>query len=104
MALELRLLPGPETAGALWRLDFETAWRSYLPKCTPADFQAYRDWQAHRIEIDAKHARGEKHWTEYPSSMMTCVCGTRFDSHKPADNGVHLPHIYAAQAAKGIAR
>jgi hypothetical protein len=80
---------------------FRTAWGSYLSRCTPLDFQKYRDWQEHRAAIDAAHARGEKLPTEFPSSMMTCACGARFDSHKPADNAVHLPHVYAAKAASG---
>jgi hypothetical protein len=103
--------PGPDqpqlrgTAASLEEAEkaFKTAWRGYLAKCSPADFQKHRDWIAHRAVIDAAHARGEKLPTEFPSSMMTCICGTRFDSHKPADNLVHLPHIYAAQA-EGIRR
>jgi hypothetical protein len=80
------------------RRDFETAWRSYLQNCSPSDFQKHRDWIAHRAAIDAAHARGDKLPTEFPSSMMTCICGNRFDNHKPAENQIHLPHIYAAQA------
>jgi hypothetical protein len=30
--------------------------------------------------------------------MMLCACGIRFNSHVLAENLIHLPHIYAAQA------
>jgi hypothetical protein len=42
-------------------------------------------------------ARGEKLPTEFPNSMMRCICGITFDSHKPAENYDHRAHIYAAQ-------
>jgi hypothetical protein len=42
--------------------------------------------------------RGEKMPTQFPSSLMRCACGVRFDSHKPDESGPHREHIYAAQA------
>jgi hypothetical protein len=44
------------------------------------------------------HARGERLPSETPSSLMRCVCGVIFDSHKPAESYDHRLHIYAAQA------
>jgi hypothetical protein len=46
----------------------------------------------------AIRARGEKLPTEFPNSMMRCICGVSFDSHKPAESYDHRGHIYAAQA------
>jgi hypothetical protein len=46
----------------------------------------------------AAHALGEKLPSEAPSSMMRCVCGVTFDSHKPAESHDHRLHIYAARA------
>jgi hypothetical protein len=53
-----------------------------------------------KADIRAKHARGERLDSEIPSSLMRCACGVRFDSHVLAENLVHLPHIYAAQAER----
>ena len=33
--------------------------------------------------------RGEKLPSQIPSSLMLCVCGTTFDSHKPDDSYRH---------------
>jgi catechol 2,3-dioxygenase-like lactoylglutathione lyase family enzyme len=39
-----------------------------------------------------------KSWTRRScSSMMRCVCGVSFDSHKPDESYDHRRHIYAAQ-------
>jgi len=35
---------------------------------------------------------------------MRCVCGTTFDSWKPAESYEHRAHITAARAANGIRR
>jgi hypothetical protein len=32
-----------------------------------------------------------------PSSLMRCVCGVTFDSHKPAGSYDHRLHTYAAR-------
>jgi hypothetical protein len=86
------------------RRDFMAAWRSLLPKLTDADFDAWRaqrDWTARKY---AMWERGEKMPSQIPSSLMRCACGDTFDSHRLADNLVHIPHITAAQAADGIRR
>jgi hypothetical protein len=51
-----------------------------------------------RYGILAKRACAEKLPSQIPSSVMRCVCGVTFDSHKPAESYDHRAHIYAAQA------
>jgi hypothetical protein len=80
------------------RTAFESAWSVFLSKRTEADFLEYRRHREAREEIAAKRARGEKLEAEIPSSLMRCVCGVTFDSHKPAESYDHRCHIYAAQA------
>ena len=78
------------------RAAFEAAWRDYLPKRTDADFQAWReerDWTERKY---AMWARGERMPSQKPSSLMTCPCGERFDSHRLEDTMLHVPHIEAA--------
>ncbi len=82
------------------RADFEQAWRSLLPKIPASAFEEYRRDREHRTEIRAIHARGEKLPSEIPSSLMRCVCGVNFDSHKPAESFDHRLHICAAQVQK----
>jgi hypothetical protein len=80
------------------RAAFESAWSVFLPKRTEADFEAWRHDRDSRAEMRAIHARGEKMPSEIPSSLMRCVCGVTFDSHKPAESYDHRVHIYAARA------
>jgi hypothetical protein len=80
------------------RAGFEAAWRVFLAKRTEADFQAWRDardWTARKY---AMWERGERLPSQKPSSLMTCPCGEVFDSHRPEQTLVHVPHITAAQA------
>jgi hypothetical protein len=42
-------------------------------------------------------ASGEKLPSQIPSSLMQCPCGEVFDSHKPAETAIHVPHITAAR-------
>ena len=80
------------------RREFESAWRVLSARRTEADYQAWReqrDWTTHKY---AMWERGEKMPTQFPSSMMRCVCGVRFDSHKPSESAPHREHIYAAKA------
>jgi hypothetical protein len=42
------------------RADFEAAWREYLPKRTPPDFQAWRDQEAWTREKYRRFDRGER--------------------------------------------
>jgi hypothetical protein len=80
------------------RVDFEAAWAVLLPQIPARAFNEYRRDREHRAEIQAVHARGERLPSETPSSLMPCVCGVTFDSHKPAESYDHRLHIYAAQA------
>jgi hypothetical protein len=80
------------------RADFEAAWRVFLAKRTEADFEAYRearDWHQRKY---AMWERGERMPSQKPSSLMTCPCGIRFDSHRLEHTLIHVPHISAAQA------
>jgi hypothetical protein len=54
-----------------------------------------RDWTARKY---AMWERGERLPSQKPSSLMTCPCGEVFDSHRPEQTLVHVPHITAAQA------
>ncbi|WP_247310149.1 MULTISPECIES: hypothetical protein [unclassified Bradyrhizobium] len=83
---------------------FEAAWtelRITIPDAAFAEWGHDRDWRA---GIAAKRARGEKLDSEIRSTLMRCVCGTTFDSWKPAESYPHRAHITAAQAANGTRR
>jgi hypothetical protein len=80
------------------RADFEAAWAGLLPEIPAGAFDEYRRERKHRDEVRAIHARGEKLPSEMPSSLIRCVCGATFDSHKPAESYDHRLHISAAQA------
>ena len=97
------LEPGQHRSGSAQtfdqaRSDFEAAWTSLLPEIPADAFDEYRRDREHRAEIRVTHARGNTLPSETPSSLMRCVCGVTFDSHKPAENYEHRLHIYAAQA------
>jgi len=81
------------------RTAFEEAWRKLLPRIPPSAFDEYRHDREARAEIAAKRERGEKLPSELPSSIMRCVCGVKFDSHRPEESLPHRRHIYAAQSA-----
>jgi hypothetical protein len=51
---------GTATTFHLARDAFEQAWRDYLPKRTPEDFQAWRDHDAHTARKYALWAAGKK--------------------------------------------
>ena len=81
---------------------FEQARSVIIPALPAGAFDEWRrdhDWRA---DLNARRARGEKLWTEFPSSLMRCVCCGVFDSHKPAESYDHRPHIYAAQNHGGF--
>jgi len=67
----------------------------------PCAFDEYRRDREWRAEIAAIRASGEKLPTEFPNSMMRCICGISFDSPKPVKSYDHRGRIYAAQA-KGL--
>jgi hypothetical protein len=79
------------------RCDFESAWRVLSSKRTEEDYQAWRDQRDWTARKYAMFERGQK---MLPSSLMRCVCGVTFDSHKPDESGPHREHIYAAQAER----
>jgi hypothetical protein len=80
------------------RADFAAAWRVFLAKRTEADFRAWRDARDWTAQKYAMWERGERLPSQVPSSLMTCPCGVRFDSHRLEDNLFHVPHISAAAA------
>ena len=80
------------------RAEFEEAWRMFSAKRTEADYQEWRDEREWTARKYATWSRGERMPRQQPSSMMRCVCGVRFDSHKLAQSYNHRRHIYAAQA------
>jgi hypothetical protein len=80
------------------RTEFEAAWAGLLPKIPAGAFDEYRHDREHLAGIRTVQARGERLPSETPSSLMRCVCGVTFDSHKPAESYDHRLHIYAAQA------
>lgn len=84
------------------RAGFETDWQSLQPEIPEDAFDKYRHERDLKAEIRAKRARGEKLESEFPSSMMRCVCGIRFDSHKLNESYDHRAHIYAAAIQSGL--
>jgi hypothetical protein len=77
------------------RAGFEADWHQLLPEIPESAFDELRHDREFRAEIRAKRARGEKLDSEIPSSIMRCICGVRFDSHKPTESYDHRGHIYA---------
>jgi hypothetical protein len=86
------------------RGEFEQAWRIFLSNRTETDFQAWRHQRDQTARKYAVWERGELLPSQKPNSMMCCPCGETFDSHRLADNLIHVPHITAAQATDGIRR
>ena len=78
------------------KADFEKAWAVFLSKRTEADFQEWRDQQEWTERKYAMRERGERMPSQKPSSLMTCPCGQVFDSHRPEQILIHVPHISAA--------
>lgn len=93
--------PGEHTNGTAETFDqaragFEDAWKVFLAKRTPADFQAWRDqrdWTERKYDM---WARGERLPSQKPNSMMRCACGEMFDSHRLEHTLIHVPHITAS--------
>jgi hypothetical protein len=78
------------------RADFEKAWAVFLSKRTEADFQEWRDNRDWTEQKYAMWKRGERMPSQKPSSLVRCPCGQVFDSHRPKETLIHLPHITAA--------
>jgi hypothetical protein len=85
------------------RADFEAAWKVFLAKRTEADFQTWRDQQDWTARKYAMWQAGEKLPSQKPTTLMKCVCGQQFDSHRIEDTVIHVPHI-TARAAHEIHR
>ncbi|MET3996845.1 hypothetical protein [Bradyrhizobium sp. S3.9.2] len=83
---------------------FESAWSGLQPSIPHNAFAEWRHDRDWRAEVAAKRARGENLDSEIRSTLMRCVCGTTFDSWKPAESYQHRQHVYAAQAANGRRR
>lgn len=103
------MLPGQATQGIAEnfeeaRAGFERDWNVLLPQLEPTAFDEYRTFRAHKAEIRRTREAGEKLDSEIPSSMMTCVCGVRFDSWNPEESYPHRVHITEAHPAKGKTR
>jgi hypothetical protein len=81
------------------RTEFEQAWRDYLPRCTEADFKAWRDQRDWTARKYAMWDRGERMLTQKPSSLMQCPCGETFDSRLLKHTMIHVPHITKAHQA-----
>jgi hypothetical protein len=101
--------PHQDSAGTaatldLARIDFETVWQALLPTLTDADFERWRDARDLTERKYAMWERGEKLLSQIPTTLMTCPCGIRFDSHDPEASYIHRVHIYEAQAADDIRR
>jgi hypothetical protein len=82
------------------RADFDTAWVGLLPEIPAGAFDEYRRDRKYRDEVRAIHALGKKLPSEMLSSLMRCVRGVTFDSHRPAESYDHRLHIYATQAKR----
>ena len=82
------------------RAGFEADWQTLQPEIPKDAFDEWRHDRKINAEIRAKRDRGEKLDSEIPSSIMRCICGIRFDSHKPAESYDHRQHLYAAQAER----
>jgi hypothetical protein len=77
------------------RREFEIAWRELSATKTETDYQAWRHQRDFTARKYASWERGEK--PPRTSSIMRCVCGVRFDSHKPDESYDHRGHIYTAR-------
>jgi hypothetical protein len=72
---------------------FKAAWINFV-----SDEARLSEFLSMKRKRSLRSAHGEKLSAEIPGSMMRCVCGVMFDSHKPDESFEHRRHIYAAQA------
>jgi hypothetical protein len=86
---------GPAATFDHARVAFEGAWRAFLTKRTPVDFQTWRDQRDWTERKYAMQERGERMPTQKPSSLLKCPCGEVFDSHRLEHTLIHVPHITA---------
>ncbi|WP_041956748.1 hypothetical protein [Bradyrhizobium japonicum] len=71
---------------------FDAAWTELLPSIPDSAFAEWRHDREWRAAMAAKRARGEKLDSEIRNTLMRCVCGTTFDSWKPAESYPHREH------------
>src|SRR3981189_3246865 len=58
---------------------FGAAWKAYLPKCPPSDFEECRRQRARTARNYAMHDAGMKMPTSLPSGRSQCFCGAAID-------------------------
>jgi hypothetical protein len=76
------------------RADFEAAWSAYLPRCTEADFEAYRRQQAWTHWKYQMHETGCRLPTQVTELRSRCFCGAEIG---PAcEEHVYASHMEAA--------
>ena len=80
---------------------FGAAWSDLQPNITHNAFAEWRQDRDWRAVMAAKRARSEKLDSEIRSTLIRCVCGTTFDSWKPAESYPHRQHIYVARRPMG---
>jgi hypothetical protein len=86
---------GTGTDFAEARAGFEADWSDLSPEIPEDAFEEWRHQCDFTVRKYAAWDRGEFP-SRVASSIMTCVCGTAFDSHKPAESYDHRVHMYAA--------
>ena len=83
------------------RAGFEADWKALLPEIPESAFEEYRQDRESRAEMRAIQACGEKLPSEVFSLIMRCVCGVRFDSHKPTES-YRSPRAHLRRPKQGI--
>jgi hypothetical protein len=73
---------------------FREAWVRFYATLEPSDIDHWHNAVEGLLERERNRGKPPKPY----SSMMLCVCGVKFDSHKPDESWDHRGHIYAAQA------
>jgi hypothetical protein len=68
------------------RAAFEAAWRGYLPRCTDADFDAYRYQQAFTAWKYAMWDAGCKMPTQTVTGATKCFCGVMINNRTSGDH------------------
>jgi hypothetical protein len=83
------------------RAGFEADWKALLREIPEGAFEEYRQDRESRAEMRAIQACGEKLPSEVFSLIMRCVCGVRFDSHKPTES-YRSPRAHLRRPKQGI--
>ena len=77
------------------RAEFEAAWRVFLANRTEADFQAWRNQQAHTAWKYAMWDAGLKLPTQIPSGRARCFCGTPISIGSGMEQHIYTAHMLA---------